>query len=65
MKNLFWENLENKNIRIIKESKVIDNGSVNETPARYEQHFEDGSIIYSNTVPDHFAFKIEEETNES
>jgi hypothetical protein len=46
--------------RIIRESKVVDNGRNEEKPARYEQHFEDGTVVYSNTVPDHFAFKIEE-----
>lgn len=45
--------------RIIRESKVVDNGRDTDKPARYEQHFEDGTVIYSNTVPDHFAFKIE------
>lgn len=28
-------------------------------PARYEQHFGDGTVIYSNTMPDRASFKAE------
>lgn len=55
--------MEDNKAKIIKEVKFVDNGVRAECVARYEQHFADGSVVYSNTIPDHFAFKLEEEPN--
>ena len=55
--------MEDNKVKIIKEVKFVDNGVRAECIARYEQHFADGSVVYSNTIPDHFAFKLEEEPN--
>jgi hypothetical protein len=55
--------MEDKKIKLIKEVKFVDNGVRSDRIASYEQHFADGSVVYSNTIPDHFAFKLEEEPN--
>jgi hypothetical protein len=55
--------MEDNKAKIIKEVKFADNGVRSDRIARYEQHFADGSVMYSNTIPDHFAFKLEEEIN--
>jgi len=47
---------------MIRLAKIIDNGlTLHSKPARYEQHFVDGTIIYSDTLPDRNAFKMEYE----
>lgn len=47
---------------MIKSANVIDNSLTHSQPARYEQHFADGTVIYSNTMPDRNAFRIESRT---
>ena len=44
---------------MIGSTKIIDNGITHSQPARYEQHFEDGTVILSDTMPDRNAFKAE------
>lgn len=44
---------------MIKSIKIIDNGLTHSQPARYEQHFGDGTVVYSDTMPDRNAFKAE------
>jgi hypothetical protein len=44
---------------MIKSTNVIDNGLTHSQPARYEQHFGDGTVVYSDTMPDRNAFRIE------
>lgn len=66
MKNSYKDRerfMEDKKIKLIKEVKFVDNGVRSDRIASYEQHFADGSVVYSNTIPDHFAFKLEEEPN--
>lgn len=46
---------------VIKSIDIIDNGIIHSQPARYEQHFVDGTVIYSDTIPDRNAFKVEYE----
>lgn len=44
---------------VIKSINITDNGITHSRPARYEQHFVDGTVIYSDTLPDRNAFKVE------
>lgn len=46
---------------MIKSVKIIDNGIAHSQPARYEQHFGDGIVILSDTMPDRNAFMMEQE----
>ena len=55
--------MEDNKVKVIREVKFVDNGLEEKCVPRYEQHFADGSVVYSNTIPDHFAFKLEEEPN--
>lgn len=64
---MLWLSLTNTVLKIegakmIKSANVIDNGITHSQPARYEQHFEDGTVILSNTMPDRNAFRIESRT---
>jgi len=40
-----------------KAMRVVDNGLIHDKQSRYEQHFDDGTVIFANTISDRAAFK--------